>query len=136
MKTKKNAGGYERLQIGTNIRKWRNVKGIKQKELSSAMRLSEAAISNIENNLTDITLSQIEDIAITLEIEVEELFSDPEERLQTKIIETNNEKSNEQIMEKEIIYALLGSLRKKDEQLDEVIQNIKGQRLFNSNYDA
>ena len=57
MKKKNNVGGYERIKIGTNIRKWRGIKDMKQKDLASALRMSEAAISNIENDLTDVTLS-------------------------------------------------------------------------------
>ena len=33
MKYKMNIGGYERMKIGANIRKWRSVKDIKQKDL-------------------------------------------------------------------------------------------------------
>ena len=76
MKTRKNAGGYERLRIGSNIRKWRNIKEVKQKDLASALKMSEAAISNMENDLTDLTLSQLEDISVTLDIEIEKLFFD------------------------------------------------------------
>ena len=74
MKTRKNAGGYERLRIGSNIRKWRNIKEVKQKDLATALKMSEAAISNMENDLTDLTLSQLEDISVTLDIEIEKLF--------------------------------------------------------------
>jgi transcriptional regulator with XRE-family HTH domain len=59
MKSRKNVDGYERLKIGNNIRKWRGIKGIKQKDSAASMKLSEAAISNFENDLSDITLSQM-----------------------------------------------------------------------------
>ena len=74
MKTKKNIDGYERLKIGSNIRKWRTLKDIKQKDLAESLKLSEAAISNLENDLTDITLSQLEDISLAIDIPVETLF--------------------------------------------------------------
>jgi transcriptional regulator with XRE-family HTH domain len=70
MKKKNNIDGYERLRIGSNIRKWRNMKEMKQKDLAAALRLSEAAVSNMENDLTDFSLSQLEDIALILEIEI------------------------------------------------------------------
>ena len=39
MKKRNNIAGYERIKIGSNIRKWRNIKEIKQKDLASSMRL-------------------------------------------------------------------------------------------------
>ena len=42
-------GKEYKLKIGSNVRKWRNLKSIKQKELASSLNLSEAAISNIDN---------------------------------------------------------------------------------------
>jgi len=123
MKQKNNAGGYERMRIGSTIRKWRNIKEIKQKDLAAALRMSEAAISNIENDLTDVTLSQIEDIAVTLDITIEKLFSDPQDALSINTY-SNNDPKNQTVMERELIYALIGSIEKKDEQLKEVFNNV------------
>ena len=123
MKQKNNAGGYERMRIGSTIRKWRNIKEIKQKDLAAALRMSEAAISNIENDLTDVTLSQIEDIAVTLDITIEKLFSDPQDALSINTY-SNNDPQNQTVMERELIYALIGSIEKKDEQLKEVFNNV------------
>jgi transcriptional regulator with XRE-family HTH domain len=55
--------------------------------------MSEAAVSNLENDLTDITLSQLEDIAIVLDIEVEHLFSDPQEMVEKKYSADEQEKN-------------------------------------------
>ena len=123
MKQKNNAGGYERMRIGSTIRKWRNIKEVKQKDLAASLRMSEAAISNIENDLTDVTLSQIEDIALTLDITIEQLFSDPQDALSTNTY-SNNDPKNQMVMERELIYALIGSIEKKDEQLKEVFNNV------------
>lgn len=123
MKQKNNAGGYERMRIGSTIRKWRNIKEVKQKDLAASLRMSEAAISNIENDLTDVTLSQIEDIALTLDITIEQLFSDPQDALSTNTY-SNNDPKNQTVMERELIYALIGSIEKKDEQLKEVFNNV------------
>ena len=123
MKQKNNAGGYERMRIGSTIRKWRNIKEVKQKDLAASLRMSEAAISNIENDLTDVTLSQIEDIALTLDITIEQLFSDPQDALSTNTY-SNNDPTNQMVMERELIYALIGSIEKKDEQLKEVFNNV------------
>ncbi len=123
MRRKNNAAGMERLKIGSHIRKWRNIKDIKQKDLASALRLSEAAMSNIENDMTDLNLSQIEDIAITLDITMEQLFANPEENLDVAKKQTP-EKEESMLMEKELIYALIGSIREKDEQLNQVVQQM------------
>ena len=123
MKTRKNAGGYERLRIGSNIRKWRNIKEVKQKDLASALKMSEAAISNMENDLTDLTLSQLEDISVTLDIEIEKLFFDPQEALSGTKYASNKSESTS-LMEKELIYALIEKMEKKDEQLKDVFNNV------------
>ncbi len=122
MKKKNNAGGYERIKVGANIRKWRNMKEMKQKDLAHGLRMSEAAVSNLENDLTDITLSQLEDIAIVLDIEVEQLFSDPQEMVDKKY--SADEQDKKFVMEPEWIYALIGSIQKKDEQIKTVLDNI------------
>lgn len=125
MKKEKNASGYARLRIGSNIRKWRNIKEIKQKDLAAALRLSEAAISNIENDITDVTLSQIEDISVTLDVPVEYLFSDPQETFSELTYSSGNaEPKNQLVMDKELLYTIIGSLQKKDEQLKDVVQQV------------
>ena len=118
MKTSQNIEGYERIKIGTHIRKWRNIKDVKQKELAKALRVSEAAISNLENDLTDITLSQIEDISITLNVPFEDLFMDPQETIHKYSEQTKEAKTN-QVMEKDLIYALISSIQKKEQQFEE-----------------
>ena len=64
--------------IGTFVRKWRDLKGIKQKALASQLRLSEAALSNIENDITIPNLHQVEDIARSLNISIDMLLYGPE----------------------------------------------------------
>jgi len=123
MKTAQNIEGYERIKIGTHIRKWRNIKDVKQKELAKALRVSEAAISNLENDLTDITLSQIEDISIALNVPFEDLFTDPQEAIH-KYSEQSKEVKTNEVMEKDLIYALLGSIQKKEQQFEEWMQKM------------
>lgn len=114
-----------KIKIGGNIRKWRNIKGVKQKELAFTLCLSEAAISNIENNITDVTLSQLEDISLGLDISVEQLFSDPQE---TFTLSSNqhllNGSQHSQVYEKDLINAVINSMQKKDEQLQTIMQNV------------
>ncbi|MEO7528559.1 MAG: helix-turn-helix transcriptional regulator [Chitinophagaceae bacterium] len=117
-------GGYK-LKIGGNIRKWRNLKGIKQKELAVILELSEAAISNIENNNTDITLSQLEDISTGLNISVEQLFCDPQENFSASL--TSNVQDNkyqQSFLEKDLLNAMIKSMQQKDEQLQVIMQNV------------
>jgi hypothetical protein len=136
MKKKNNIEGYERLKIGSNIRKWRNIKEIKQKDLAASMRLSEAAISNIENDLTDLTLSQIEDISLSLDVPLEKLFTDPQETLAKKsAYPATFDAQSQYLLEKDFLYAMIGTIQKKDEEfkgvMENVIQTIKG--LTNKN---
>jgi transcriptional regulator with XRE-family HTH domain len=125
MKSKNYLSKEYKVKIGGNIRKWRNLKGIKQKELACSLELSEAAISNIENNITDVTLSQLEDISIGLNIPVEHLFTDPQ---QTAVpmngYPAKNEKYFLPLFETELLNAVINSLQKKDEQLQAIMQNV------------
>lgn len=124
MKTKKNIDGYERLKIGSNIRKWRTLKDIKQKDLAESLKLSEAAISNLENDLTDITLSQLEDISLAIEVPVETLFVDPQEQMQLKAAQSAKGDVVGTAMDTSLVYALIGSIQRKDEQIKEVIDKV------------
>ena len=75
-KLEKNNPAYL-LKIGINIRKWRELKGIKQEQLANQLGITKAALSNIENDKTDISLHRIEDIARCLDLEVMRLFNNP-----------------------------------------------------------
>jgi len=110
-----------KLKIGSNIRKWRNIKSVKQKELAASMGLSETAISNIENDLTNVTLTQLEDISSALDVPVEHLFNDPQETYHTG----NNVYTQQPVTyERELFQAVISSLQKKDEQLQAIMQNV------------
>lgn len=126
MKRKNNVDYADRLKIGGNIRKWRNIKEVKQKELAASLHLSEAAISNIENDITDVTLSQLENISITLDVPVEQLFTDPQETLRSGTVYASGEtvEKNQMVMDKEVLYAILDSMQKKDQQMQHVLQNL------------
>ena len=124
MKKKNFLSKEYKLKIGANIRKWRNLKGIKQKELAAVLNLSEAAISNIENNITDVTLSQLEDLSLGLDISIEKLFTDPQENLTIPALPPVNEKQFHPLIETEFLNAVINSLEKKDEQLHTIMQNV------------
>ncbi len=125
MKKKKENYSGNKLKVGVNIRKWRNIKDVKQKELAGAMQLSEAAISNIENDLTDVTLSQLEEISSTLDITVEQLLSDPQESfIAGPLASPHLPGYGVNAMDKELLNAMLASMRKKDEQLQAIMENV------------
>ena len=56
------------LKIGANIRMWRLFRKMKQKELAAKIYCSEAALSNLENDLTVPTLRHVEDLSDALGI--------------------------------------------------------------------
>ncbi len=126
MKKKNNFLQDNRLKIGANIRKWRNIKEVKQKDLAYALDLSEAAVSNIENDITDVTLSQLNEISSTLNIPVENLFCDPQETFVASHHSSVSEPSFTagHLLEKELLNAMLSSIQKKDEQLQTIMQNV------------
>ena len=124
MKSKNHLIKEHKIKIGGNIRKWRNLKGIKQKELALSLALSEAAISNIENNITDVTLSQLEDISLGLDVPVEQLFTDPQQTAAGSPQTLKTEKYFQPLFEKELLSAVINSMQKKDEQLQAIMQNV------------
>jgi transcriptional regulator with XRE-family HTH domain len=120
MKTLNENNSCSTLRIGSNVRKWRNLKSIKQKQLASSLNLSEAAVSNIENDLTNINLRQLEAIARAIDVSVAQLLNDPEEQYNGEI----NEQGSNRIFEKELLSAMISSLKKKDEQLEKIMENV------------
>ncbi|HMJ47892.1 MAG TPA: helix-turn-helix transcriptional regulator [Ferruginibacter sp.] len=70
-----------KFKIGENVRKWRILQGVKQKELAARLNLSEAAVSNIENDISVPTLHHVEDIATALGISISILLMDPQQIL-------------------------------------------------------
>jgi transcriptional regulator with XRE-family HTH domain len=77
---KKNPNKESKLKIGENIRIWRDIKQIKQEELAQKIGVSTATMSNIENDGEDeIKVSRLKDIANALEIELTQLFVNPQQ---------------------------------------------------------
>jgi len=65
------------IEIGNNIRNWRQLKGMKQDGLASEIEISKVSISKIETGRADISLLRLFAIASALQIQVQLLFSDP-----------------------------------------------------------
>ena len=124
MKRNKNNTAHK-FRIGGNIRKWRNIKDIKQKDLAAALQVSEAAVSNIENDVTNINIGQLEEISNALNVSIEQLLSDPQEkfRIQQATEHSINEKKEQQLLTKELLDAIISSMEKKDQQLQVLMQN-------------
>lgn len=124
MKRNKNSAACK-FKIGNNIRKWRNIKDIKQKDLAYDLNISEAAVSNIENDVSNITVGQLEEISIALNVSIEQLLSDPESKFRihgANIFEVN-EKEEERLLDKELINTIISSMEKKDQQMQLLMQN-------------
>jgi transcriptional regulator with XRE-family HTH domain len=146
MLNKKNPPQAYKFRVGSNIRKWRNIKEIKQKELANMLKLSEASVSNIENDITNITLSQLEEISIALNVSIEQLLSDPQEKFRT----TNTtgaftpSKDSLRYLENELVKAMIASMEKKDQQLQEIMQQfiqtlnvlMKGEKYYSLTTDS
>jgi transcriptional regulator with XRE-family HTH domain len=62
------------MNIGQNIVKIREAKGLSQKEVAMALGMDQSQYSKIEKGKTDPTTSTLEKIAAALDIQISELF--------------------------------------------------------------
>ncbi len=67
----------KQIAVGENIRKWRELKCVKQLALAEQIGITAPALSNIENNKASINTMRLQQIASCLQIDVTMLFSDP-----------------------------------------------------------
>jgi transcriptional regulator with XRE-family HTH domain len=72
-----NTNSISFLEVGNNIRKWRNLKGIKQEYLADQLGITKVAMSKIETGKTDIPLKRLLEISKVLELKIIYLFTDP-----------------------------------------------------------
>lgn len=68
---------YQPQPIGENIRKWRELKCIKQQLLAKELGITAGALSNIENNKSAVSTTRLQQIAFFLQVDVTVLFSNP-----------------------------------------------------------
>jgi transcriptional regulator with XRE-family HTH domain len=116
-----------KMKIGANVRKWRGIKGLKQKDLAEKIHLTEGALSNIENDISVPTIHQIEDIADALEINFFQLFSDPMHNINTFNDSPHSIGSigtQENHTDKEVMQIMLERMDKKDEQVQSFMKDI------------
>ena len=61
--------------IGKNIKKYRKIKGLKQRELAEALYLSDSFIAKLESiTHQTISIDTLEDIALVLECDIRDFF--------------------------------------------------------------
>lgn len=76
----KSDNNYVYYLVGNHIRKYRKLKGLKQRELADKCSLSEGFISDIESNtFRTISLNTLYHIAKVLDIHIMLLFQDLDE---------------------------------------------------------
>ena len=76
----KSDNNYVYYLVGKNIRKYRKLKGLKQRELADKCSLSEGFISDIESNtFRTISLNMLYHIAKVLDSHIMLLFQDLDE---------------------------------------------------------
>lgn len=69
------------LPIGSNIRKWRSLKGFKQTNFAALIDISKTTLSKIENDKSNVSLMLLQKMAVCLNIKTTQLFSDPSDLL-------------------------------------------------------
>ena len=63
-----------RKKFGENLKELRVLKGVTQNELAGLSNIEKTAISRIENGRTNITLNTAVTIALSLEVDLVDLF--------------------------------------------------------------
>jgi transcriptional regulator with XRE-family HTH domain len=119
------------LNIGDNIKRIREAKGLSQKELITAIGMGAPMYSRIETGKTEPSLSSLEKIAKALGIKLSELFSDkePEEvnshnttlMEKVRLIESLTEEEQKTLFT--ILDAFVGKKKLKDT-LSSVLKNV------------
>jgi transcriptional regulator with XRE-family HTH domain len=116
-----------KMKIGANIRKWRDLRGLKQQELADKVSYSVSTISNIENDVLPPTLHQMEDIANALEINILQLFSEPKvihNTFNESPHSVGNIETQQNQTDKEVMQIMLERMEKKDEHLYSFMKEI------------
>jgi transcriptional regulator with XRE-family HTH domain len=67
------------MQIGEKIRKIRELKGLKQENIATAIGLSVTAYGNLERGTTPLPYDKLEEIAKAMEVTVQDIMNIPEQ---------------------------------------------------------
>ena len=98
-------------KLGYTIRKWREIKDIKQQELAHKICKDKSWLSHVENGKIDISFTQVMMLADAMNIKPALLFEDFPENLELERVEnpsgflTNNFNDITTLM-KEILYSM------------------------------
>lgn len=65
----------KQLNIGDNVKKFRELKGFTREQMADYLNLSVSAYGNIERNKTDLTISRIQQIAEILEVDMGQIMN-------------------------------------------------------------
>lgn len=65
---------HQNLLLGENIKRWRSFKGFKQQHLAASLGISRVTLSKYENGRSEISYMQLQMIAATLEVPLEQLL--------------------------------------------------------------
>jgi transcriptional regulator with XRE-family HTH domain len=65
----------KQLNIGDNVKKFRELKGFTREQMADYLNLSVSAYGNIERNKTDLTISRIQQIAEILEVDMGQILN-------------------------------------------------------------
>lgn len=68
-------------KLGRVVAEIRKAKGLTQKELADAMKVSTQRWSSIEHGKTNLTISTVTDVANALDVRVSDLFREPKGRV-------------------------------------------------------
>jgi len=109
------------MNIGTNIRKVRDLKGFSQEFMANRLTISQRQYSRIENNETELTLSKLETISDVLEVSIEQLLGFDDQH----IFNNNNQQGGNAAS------VLIQSFSEKErEQYEKRICHLEGEILF------
>ena len=122
-----------KMDLGEQIKRMRNAKGLSQKEVLNISGLDKAQLSRIENGKTDPSFSTLEKIAKALGLSLSQLFASTDELKDVNSLDKTimekvalMESLNEH--EKNTIYNMLDAFvgkRKLKDALSNVLQDIK-----------
>ena len=75
---KKKSNKIYKINVGENIRLWREFNGIKQDDLATKLGITKGALSKIENEITNVNIHTFEDVAELLKIDILQLLQTPQ----------------------------------------------------------
>ena len=121
------------MNLGEQIKRIRNAKGLSQKEVLNISGLDKAQFSRIENGKTDPSFTTLEKIAKALGISISELFATTDE---IKEVNSHDKTVMEKVSlieslnddEKNTLYSMLDAFvgkRKLKDALSDLLQDVK-----------